>query len=79
MIATIKAYDASGKLCHEDTREYPDVSLLWEHIGAQQNNRRTVRVKAVTDAGLEYEVEFSLWTPSRTFPTTSRFQKFIKG
>jgi hypothetical protein len=78
MIATIKAFDASGKLCHEDTRDYPDISLLWEHIGAQQNNRRTMRVKAVTDTGVEYDVEFSVWTPARIFPTTRRFQAFLK-
>ena len=41
MIATITAYDQHGVVSHSDTRYYADSSLLWQHVGCQQNNRRT--------------------------------------
>ena len=77
MIATLIAYDEEGNVSHEDTRRYPDVALLWEHIGCQQNNRKTVRVKVETDRSLEYEVRFSTWTPSRRFLPSRRFRELL--
>ncbi|HWX21543.1 MAG TPA: hypothetical protein VN578_16700 [Candidatus Binatia bacterium] len=78
MIATITAYDASGNVSHRDTREYPDNSLLWEHIGCQQNNQKTARVLAETEVGLAYEVEFSSWTPRRCFAPSRRFHELLR-
>jgi hypothetical protein len=77
MIATIIAYDVNGSVSHRDTHEYPDTSLLWEHIGCQQNNRKTVRVVVETDTGLEYEVEFSPWTAARRFSPSRRFHELL--
>ena len=77
MIATLIAYDEEENICHEDTRQYPDVALLWEHIGCQQNNRKTVLVKVQTDNGLEYDVHFSPWTPSRRFLPSRRFRELL--
>ena len=78
MIATITAYDKYGVVSHRDTRDYPDPPLLWEHIGCQQNNRRTMRVHVETEAGLEYEVLFSPWTPSRRYFPSRRFHALLK-
>lgn len=78
MIATITAYDQDGALSHSDTRYYPDLSLLWEHIGCQQNNHRTMHVHVQTDEGLEYEVSFSSWTPSRRYSPSRRFHALLK-
>ena len=77
MIATLIAYDEQGSISHDDTRRYPDVALLWEHIGCQQNNRQTVRVKVETDTGLEYDLRFSPWTPTRRFIPSRRFQELL--
>jgi hypothetical protein len=76
--AKLTAYDADGSVSHEDTREYPDTSLLWEHIGTQQHNRRTVRVRVETETGLVYKVEFSPWTPQRRYRPSYRFQALLQ-
>lgn len=78
MIASIIAYDQHGAVSHRDTRYYSDSSLLWEHIGCQQNNRRTIRVCVDTDTGLEYEVRFPPWTPSRCYRPSLRFQALLE-
>ena len=78
MIATLTAYDQAENIVYEGTREYPDNFLLWEHIGCQQNNQRTVRVKVETDTGVEYEVRFSAWTPARHFSPTRRFHELLR-
>lgn len=75
--AKLTAYDAHGGISHQDTREYPDTSLLWEHIGAQQHNRRTVRVHVETENGLGYKVEFSPWTPQRRYTPSPGFQALL--
>jgi hypothetical protein len=75
--AKLTAYDANGAVSHQDTRDYPDTSLLWEHIGAQQHNRRTMRVHVETGTGLTYKVEFSPWTPQRRFSPSHRFQALL--
>jgi hypothetical protein len=77
MIATITGYDKAGAVSHRDRREYGDLSLLWEHIGCQQNNRRTRRVHVETEVGLEYEVHFSPWTPSRRYFPSRRFHALL--
>src|SRR5690242_20630031 len=79
MIAALRAYDRRGKTCHEDTRDYPDLSLLWEHDGAQQNNRKTVRVRVMTETGLQYEVSFSPWTPERRYSPSARFVALLES
>lgn len=78
MIATLTAYDDRDSMVYQSTREYPDMILLWEHIGCQQNNQRTVRVKVETDQGLEYEVRFSAWTPARQFAPSRRFHDLLR-
>jgi hypothetical protein len=78
MIATITAYDASGDVSHSDTRNYPDISFVWEHVGCQQNNRRTIEVHVATDLGIEYEVRFSPWTPTRRFSPSRRFRALLE-
>jgi len=78
MLATLNAFDEKGKISHEDTRFYPDLSLLWEHIGCQQNNRSTVRVKVVTEYGFEYHVNYSPWTASRRYTPSPRFQTLLR-
>ena len=77
MIATIAAYDRTGNVSHQDTRNYPDVSFLWEHVGCQQNNRRTTQVHVVTETGLEYRVTFSPWAPARRYRPSRRFQHLL--
>ena len=77
LLATITSYDQKGEVSHSDTRYYADLSLLWEHIGCQQNNRRTRRVHVQTDSGLEYEVILSPWTPSRRYSPSRRFQALL--
>ena len=79
MIATITAYDQNGAVSHSDTQYYPDLSLLWEHIGCQQNNRKTIRVHVQTDLGLEYDVEFSPWTPFRRYSPSRRFRALLNS
>jgi hypothetical protein len=78
IIATVTAFDQDGFVSHSDTRSYPDTSFLWEHIGCQQNNRRTVRVHVETEEGLEYEVQFSHWTRSRRYAPSKRFRALLK-
>jgi len=78
IIAKLTAYDADGGVSHCDTRDYTDTSLLWEHIGAQQNNRRTLRVFVETTSGLTYKVEFTPWTPQRLYSPSPRFQALLK-
>jgi hypothetical protein len=78
MLATLNAFDEKGRISHEDTRFYPDLSLLWEHIGCQQNNRSTVRVQVVTEYGCEYHVNFSPWTSNRRYTPSPRFQKLLR-
>ncbi len=78
MIATITAYDKQDGVSHRDTRYYSDFSLLWEHIGCQQNNRSTVRVRVDTDLGLEYEVHFPEWTPLRRYHPSLRFRAVLE-
>lgn len=78
MIATLTAYDENHAVVYQGTRDYPDSSLLWEHIGCQQNNQRTVRVRVETDQGIEYEVTFSAWTPARTFSPSRRFHELLR-
>ena len=75
--AKLTAYDANGAVSHQDTRDYPDTSLLWEHIGAQQHNRNTVRVHVETGNGLSYKVEFSPWNPHRLYSPSRRFQALL--
>ena len=77
MIATLTAYDEEGNISHDDTRQYPDVALLWEHIGCQQNNHKTVRVLVQTDTGFECDVQFSPWSPSRSFAPSRRFRELL--
>jgi len=79
MFATLKAYDEKDSVVYEGTREYPDGYLLWEHIGCQQNNQKTVRVTVETDQGLEYEVRFSTWTPLRNFAPSRRFHELLRS
>jgi len=78
MIATLKAYDKADVIVYQGTREYPDTFLLWEHIGCQQNNQRTVRVKVETEDGVEYEVRFSTWTHARNFAPSRRFHELLR-
>lgn len=78
MIATLTAYDAANCVVYQGTKEYPDTYLLWEHIGCQQNNQKTVRVKVETDNGLEYEVHLSAWTPARNFAPSRRFHELLR-
>jgi hypothetical protein len=75
--AKLTAYDADGAVSHQDTRDYPDTSLLWEHIGAQQHNHSTVRVQVETGNGLSYKVEFSPWNPHRCYSPSARFQALL--
>jgi hypothetical protein len=77
MIATLTAYDIGEMMTHSDTRVYPNLSLLWEHIGCQQNNRRSARVRVQTDTGVTYEVQFSPWTPNRRFVPSNRFRQLL--
>ena len=77
MFATVTAFDGEGAVTHSSGRDYPDLSLLWEHIGCQQNNRRTVRVQAETETGLTYEVSFSPWSLSRRYFPSPRFQALL--
>jgi hypothetical protein len=75
--ANLTAYDERGHVSHSDRRQYPDISLLWENIGCQQNNRRTIRVKVQTDRGLEYDVVFPPWSSRRRFSPSARFQVLL--
>jgi hypothetical protein len=79
MIATLTAFDEDDVITHSDTRGYPGLSLIWEHIGCQQNNRRTVRVYVVTDAGFEYQVRFPAWTPLRRYSPSARFHALLSA
>jgi hypothetical protein len=79
LVATVTAYDANDKVSHRDMREYPDGSLLWEHVGCEQNNRKAVRVIVQTDTGLQYQVEFSPWTPNRRFAPSPRFLALLRA
>jgi hypothetical protein len=78
MIATLIAYDEDDSVMYQGTRDYPDLVLLWEHIGCQQNNQRTVKVKVETEQGVEYEVRFSAWTPVRNFAPSRRFHELLR-
>lgn len=78
MIATVTAYDQADLIVYQGTREYPDAILLWEHIGCQQNNQKTVRVEVQTEEGLEYQVRFSPWTPARRFIPSRRFHDLLR-
>ena len=78
MMATLTAYDAYGRITHQDTREYPNISLVWEHIGCQQHNRTTMRVHVQTDSELEYDVTFSPWTPQRGYVPSRRFHLLLE-
>ena len=78
MIATLTAFDQANTLVYQSTREYPDPALLWEHIGCQQNNHRTIRVNAETETGIRYEVRFSPWTPERLFTPSRRFHDLLR-
>jgi hypothetical protein len=78
MIATMTAYDQANKVVYQGTREYPDSVMLWEHIGCQQNNQRTVRVQVETEDGLEYHVSFSSWRPARQFAPSRRFHDLLR-
>jgi len=78
MIATLTAYDDANAMVYRGTKEYPDPYLLWEHIGCQQNNQKTVRVIVETDEGVEYEVRFSAWTPARRFAPSRRFHDLLR-
>jgi len=78
MIATLTSYDAHNCVLYQGTREYPDGYLLWEHVGCQQNNQKTVRVKVETDQGIEYDVTFSAWTPARCFAPSRRFHELLR-
>ena len=79
MIATLTAYDAANCVVYKGTKEYPDSYLLWEHIGCQQNNQKTRRVKVETDQGLEYDILFSVWTPARNFAPSRRFHELLRS
>jgi hypothetical protein len=79
MIATLTAYDKTDSVVYQGTRDYPDLNSLWEHIGCQQNNQRTVNVKVETDQGIEYEVHFSAWTPARNFAPSRRFHELLRS
>ena len=79
MIATLTAYDSADSVVYRGTREYPDSFLLWEHIGCQQNNQRTVRVTVETEHGVEYEVRFSAWTSVRQFAPSRRFHDLLRS
>jgi hypothetical protein len=79
VLATLTAYDSRGRVVHKDTRDYPRLSLLWEHVGCQQNNRKTVRVKVLAETGIEYSVRFSPWTPARKFSPSSRFHQLLRS
>jgi hypothetical protein len=80
MIALLKAFDSAGGVCHSDVRDYPAMSLIWEHVGCQQNNPKTVRVRVQT-AGpeVEYRVEFSRWTPARRYVPSRRFRALVRA
>jgi hypothetical protein len=78
MIATLTAYDQADSIVYQGTKEYPDPGLLWEHIGCQQNNQRTVRVRVETEEGVEYEVNFSAWAPARRFAPSRRFHDLLR-
>jgi hypothetical protein len=78
MIATLTAFDEEDVILYHGTKEYPDGYLLWEHIGCQQNNQRTIRVKVETDEGVEYEVRFSKWSPARQFAPSRRFHDLLR-
>ena len=78
MIATLTSYDSAHCVVYHGTRDYPDSSLLWEHIGCQQNNQRTVRVMVETDEGVEYQVSFSAWSPTRHFVPSRRFHELLR-
>ena len=79
MLATLTAYDVDNCVVYRGTKEYPDTYLLWEHIGCQQNNQKTVRVKVETEHGLEYDVSFSAWTPARNFAPSRRFHELLRS
>ena len=78
MVALLTAFDSAGGVCHKDVRDYPAVSLIWEHVGCQQNNPKTVRVRVLM-AGpeVEYGVEFSRWTPARRYVASRRFRALL--
>jgi hypothetical protein len=78
MIATLTAYNDADSVVYQGTRGYPSMGLLWEHIGCQQNNQRTVRVKVETEDGIQYEVRFSAWTPARQFAPSRRFHELLR-
>jgi hypothetical protein len=78
MLATLNAFDDKGRISHEDTRFYPDLSLLWEHVGCQQNNQNTVRVEVVAEDGAKFNVEFSPWTSNRRYTPSARFHKLLR-
>lgn len=77
MIATLTAYDAEGRVSHADTRAYPSLAFLWEHVGCQQNNQKTTRVSVETESGIEYEIAFSPWTPERRYLPSGPFQQLL--
>jgi hypothetical protein len=77
MLATLTAYDSRGRVVHSDTRNYPDVALLWEHVGCQQNNRKTVRVVVQREDRVEYCVRFSRWSAVRKFSPSARFHQLL--
>ena len=79
MIATLTSYDEDNCAVYHATREYPDAYLLWEHIGCQQNNQRTVRVKVEAENGVEYEVLFSAWSPARNFAPSRLFHDLLRN
>jgi hypothetical protein len=79
IIATLIAFDSEGNVTHQDTRQYPDLLLIWEHAGCQQNNRATIRVNVQTDIGVEFEMRFSPWTPARKFEPSERFHRFLQN
>ena len=79
MIATLTAFRKDGSVSHRDTRDYADPSLLWEHIGCQQNNRGTVRVRVETEARVSYEVVFPPWTAGRRYSPSRRFNRLLKA
>ena len=79
IIATLIAYDSQGNVTHRDTRKYPNLLLLWEHVGCQQNNRSTELVEVQTDLGVDYEVRFSPWTHARKFQPSRRFRELLKS
>jgi hypothetical protein len=78
MIATLTSYDQSENVVYHGTREYPDSVLLWEHIGCQQNNQRTMHVKVETEDGVEYDIRFSVWTVKRQFSPSRRFHDLLR-